>query len=237
MKARRMESRAGHQRKSFGAIICVPPSQRCLSHRWRWPSLVRSLRCYVLSSAAMSMGGRGTSSCASQGALRRSRPRRGGRRRRDRALGHARTTPATPRWCSPRSRSTSRPSARRARSTRRWPRRCASLVPSTCSTQAQRGEGHRLQSARIAQLPFRFQVTGNNYVIEAIRRIRGDCPRGGELLHRPGLRGGQGTHVFLLAVGGRRPDVGGGDGQHGRGRLLRRRPARSAPPRAAGDGL
>jgi hypothetical protein len=34
----------------------------------------------------------------------------------------------------PRSRSTSRPSARRARSRRRWPRRCASRAPSTCST-------------------------------------------------------------------------------------------------------
>ena len=34
----------------------------------------------------------------------------------------------------PRSRSTSRPYAKRARSPTRWPRRCASPAPSTCST-------------------------------------------------------------------------------------------------------
>jgi hypothetical protein len=64
----------------------------------------------------------------------------------------------------------------------------------------------KLRASR--SFPFVSKVRGNNYVIEAMRRIRGIA---GESLHRPGLRGGQGTHVFLLAVGGRRPDVGGGE--------------------------
>ena len=227
-----------------------------------FPVLVRPS--YVLSGAAMSVAHEPRASSAHprprQGGLARAsggrlqvrdarprdRDRRRRRRRRDRALGHQRAHRG-------RRRAQRRRDARAAAADalhrdhppgaqdrrRRSPRRCDITGPFNMQFLAkhERGQGHRVQPARVAQLPVRLQGDGHQL------RRRGDapdarrCPSGREPLPRPRLRRGQGADVLVLAPRRRRPDARRRDGQHRRGRLLRRRPARGAAPRAARDGL
>ena len=102
---------------------------------------------------------------------------------------------------------------------------------------AQRGQGDRVQSARLAQLSLRLQ--GDR--VELRRRghaahAGGPAP-GHQQQPRSGLRGGQGAPVLLRAPERGGSHAGRRDGEHRRGRLLRRRPARGDPAGHGGQRL
>ena len=122
---------------------------------------------------------------------------------------------------------------------RRWPRRCGSPARSTCSswpsTTTVKVIECNLRASR--SFPFVSKVTGNNFVVEAMRRMLGVAARRWRTTpststtwrsRRP-CSPSRGWWAPTRCSAWRWP--------HRRGRLLRRRPARGAAARAARDGL
>ena len=78
---------------------------------------------------------------------------------------------------------------------RRWPRRCAITGPFNVQFLAKHNAVKVIECNLRASrsFPFVSKVTGNNFVVEAMRRMLGVAPAGGEPRARPRLRGGQGA--------------------------------------------